>query len=388
MKRSTDRILTTHIGSLPRPIELRQRVLDRTEGGQVDDKELASMITRAGADIVRKQAELGLDIINDGEHSKNHHTGYLRTRLSGIEVTDKAPPRRTFGAEAEDFPEYYARGSTEATEQLRAAARDACCVGPLAWKDFSEVERDIANLQAAVERASVEDVFMTSPSPTIAANFQPNLYYPDDESYLYAMADVLKREYRAITDAGFVLQVDCIGFGTGTRSRNASVHDIRSEVARNFEVLNYALAEVPADQVRMHLCWGSDRGPHTRDGELREMVDLIINAKPAGITLVGASGRHEHEWKVWNEIKLPEGRVIIAGVIDHSANIVERAEAVADRIPCDASVLGRENVIAGVDCGLAPAAGLEHLHVDPRVMWTKFESLVAGAAIASRQLWA
>lgn len=167
---------------------------------------------------------------------------------------------------------------------------------------------------------------MTSPSPTIAANFQPNLYYPDDDTYLYAMADVLKREYRAIVDAGFVLQVDCIGFGTGTRSRDASTLEIRREVARNVEVLNYALADIPSEQVRMHMCWGSDAGPHTRDGELRDMADLLITAKPAGITLVGASGRHEHEWKVWQDLKLPEDKVIIAGVIDHTTNSVEHPE--------------------------------------------------------------
>jgi 5-methyltetrahydropteroyltriglutamate--homocysteine methyltransferase len=244
-------------------------------------------------------------------------------------------------------------------------------------------------LKAAVADAdlAIEDVFMTSPSPTIAANFQPNLYYPDDDTYLYAMADVLKREYRAIADAGFVLQVDCIGLGTGTRSRDATPREVRREVARNLEVLNYALSDIPAEQVRMHMCWGSDPGPHTRDGELRDMADLLVTAKPAGITLVGASGRHEHEWKVWQDLELPDDKVIIAGVIDHSTNIVEHPENVADRILRYATVLGRERVIAGVDCGFAPAAGLEDFRVEPRVMWAKFQSLVRGAELASRQLW-
>jgi 5-methyltetrahydropteroyltriglutamate--homocysteine methyltransferase len=388
VKRSTERILTTHIGSLPRPLQLRQLVVDRIEGKPVDDALLATTLTQAVADVVHKQVEVGLDVVNDGEQSKNHHAGYLRARLSGIEVTDRAPARRTFSVEADDFPEYYARGSTAANERLRAAARSACCVGPLGWKDFCEVKRDIANLKVAIGQESVADVFMTSPSPTIAANFQPNIYYPDDETYLYAMADVLKREYRAITDAGFVLQVDCIGFGTATRSRAASLQEGRREVARNIEVLNHALADVPAEQVRMHMCWGSDPGPHTRDGELRDMVDLLVGAKPMGITVVGASGRHVHEWKVWRDVKLPDDKVIIAGVIDHSTNIVEHPETVADRIVRYAQVVGRERVIAGVDCGFAPAAGLEDLRVEPRVMWTKFQSLVAGAALASRELWA
>jgi 5-methyltetrahydropteroyltriglutamate--homocysteine methyltransferase len=384
MKRSTSGILTTHSGSLPRPPELIAMLTNRADGQPVPATKFDSLVCTSVKQVVQKQVAAGLSIVNDGEHSKISYSGYLKDRLSGFEELEEGQVVHRLGfAEAADFPEYYER-------VLGRGFRRAYCVGPVGWKDFSEVERDIANLTAAVYglNPSVEDVFLSAASPSVAASFQPNRYYRTEEEYRVALADALKREYRAIVDAGFVLQVD---MPAGVASRRFGAESTRDEVrwaiSQQIEILNYALADIPADRSRIHMCWGSDEAPHHRDVELPVIVDLLLQAKPDGITMVGANGRHAWEWQIWQDVKLPPGKVLIAGVIDSTTNIVEHPETVADRIVRYASAVGRENVIAGVDCGFSTAAGTEDYRVDPRVAWAKLGSLVAGARLATERLW-
>lgn len=390
MKRSTDRILTTHIGSLARPPELLELLNQRALDEAYDEALLDRSIKASIDDVVRRQVDAGITVINDGEQSKIGHSSYLKDRLSGFDVEKDVKLKPTFVHEAEDFPEYYARASTLANEKFRKTARRAYCAGPLGWKNFAEVERDIANMKAAAAASpGAEEVFMTAPSPTVAASSQANRYYENPDDYLYAMADVLRREYQAIVDAGFVLQVDCISFGSGSRTASAAatLEAAKREIEKNVEALNYALKGIPADMVRMHMCWGSDPGPHHRDGELKDMIEILLTANANGITLVGASGRHAHEWQVWKDVKIPDEKVIIAGVIDHTSSVIEHPDTVADRILRFASVIGRERVIAGVDCGFDPSAGIEELRVDRNIVWAKLQSLAQGAEIASKALW-
>ena len=385
MKRSTDRILTTHSGSLARPPELIKLLVDRSNGDSLERSVFDPMLAHAVDEVVHQQVAAGITVVNDGESSKISYSGYLKDRLNGFEELERGEvsPRLSL-AEADDFPEFFERPFH------RQAFRRAYCVGPISWKDFGEVKRDIASLKAATHNQgfAIEDVFMSSASPATAASFQPGRYYPSPEAYMYALADALKREYRAIVDAGFVLQVDCPMGVSSRRFRGAdSVRDARKMVELQIEVLNYALADIPAEQSRIHMCWGSDEGPHHLDIELKDIVDLLLTVTAAGMTIVGANGRHEHEWRVWEDVKLPDGKVIIPGVIDSTTNIIEHPEVVAERIRRYARVLGRENIIAGVDCGFSTVAGTESFRVDPKIAWAKLQALSEGAELASRQLW-
>jgi 5-methyltetrahydropteroyltriglutamate--homocysteine methyltransferase len=364
-------------------------LVKRSEDRPVDGTELASTIHESVFAVVQKQAEHGITVLNDGEHSKIGFAYYLRDRLNGFEL-DKDYKRPRFPAEAHDFPEYYARPQGAGNSGSRPWV---VCDGPISWKDFSLVEQDIANLKGAGEHAPHADLFMTSPSPTTASGFQPNRHYKDDEEYTFAVADALKREYQAIVDAGITLQVD-MPFGS-PRSSTAYVGksmdevypDIRRSLSRNVEILNYALKGISPESVRLHVCFGSDPGTHHRDPELAKIIDILLEADVGGYTLVGASGRHEYEWRVFEDVRLPDHMTVVAGVIDHTTNGVEHPQTVADRILRWAEVVGRERVIAGVDCGFSVTSGGEHHRVDERIMWAKFRSLSEGAAIASRELW-
>jgi len=385
MKRSTERILTTHSGSLARPPGLIKLLVDRSNGEDVDRTVFDPLVADAVCDVVGRQADAGISVVNDGETSKISYSGYLKDRLNGFEELESGElsPRLNL-AEADDFPDFYARSFH------RQAFRRAYCVGPISWKDFGEVERDIANLKTAVDAAGlgVEDAFMSAASPATAASFQPGRYYASPEVYMYALADALKREYRAIVDAGFVVQVDCPMGVASRRFRGQGAADAARKVLElQIEVLNYALAEIPPEQARIHMCWGSDEGPHHLDVELKDIVDLLLTVNAAGLTIVGANGRHEHEWRVWQNVTLPAGKVIMPGVIDSTTNIIEHPEVVAERILRYAGVLGRENIIAGVDCGFSTVAGTENFRVDPAIAWAKLRALADGAELASRQLW-
>jgi len=389
VKRSTDRILTTHSGSIPRPPALHDLLIKRADGEPVDEGLVAATVRDSVQDVVRRQHEFGIDVVDDGEHSKIGFAYYLKDRLSGFEL-DRTYSRPRFPAEAADFPDYY--GAHEGPD--RPGARPwVCCVGPVGWQNFVLVEQDIANLKNAAASVGVTDAFMTSPSPTTASGFQPNQYYRSDEEYTIAVADALGREYRAIVAAGLVLQVD-MPFASARASAKyvgkplADVYeDVRRTLEHNIEVLNYALQGIPPESVRLHVCFGSDPGTHHRDPELGRIVDILLHANVGGYTLVGASSRHEFEWRVFEDLPLPEDRVVIVGVIDHTANIIEHPQTVADRIVRWSKVVGRERVLAGVDCGFAVTSGFERHRVGEQIMWAKFRSLSDGAALASRMLW-
>ena len=378
MKRNRERILTTHTGSLPRSTTmialLREQEEGRLQSADVFDAEARSAV----AEALRRQYEVGLDIVNDGEQAKVDYTTYVKHRLNGFEGQSES----LTDPDTVEFPEW------AAMQQMFGAPfrRRPACVGPISWKDWDAVERDIQVLKEASAGQQDRQVFMTSASPGQIARFLQNRHYPDDESYLYALADVMKREYQAIADAGFVLQLDCpdLALGRHTQFSHLTLEEFRKVAELHVEVLNYAVADIPPERMRMHACWGSGGGPHHRDVPLKGIVDVVLKARPSGFAFVGANGRHEHEWKVWKEVTLPEGKVIIPGVIDNTTNIIEHPETVAERILRYAGVVGPENVIAGVDCGFGTFA--DRVQVDSQIVWLKLRSLVKGAEIASADL--
>jgi len=379
VRRSTDRILTTHTGSLPRPKDLLGFLRDREEGRPIAEATLRERTRSAVLDVVKKQRETGLFVVNDGEQGRADYTIYVKDRLTGFAGESSSWPN----PDAAEFPEW-----TEMARQLAPPfQRRPACVGPVEWKDWPAVERDIQNLEDAAAAGGAEEVFMTSPSPGQIGRFLQNRYYPSDEKYLYTLADVMKREYQAIVDAGFVLQLDCpdLALGRHTQFSHLSLREFRDIAAMHVEVLNYAVADIPPDRMRIHVCWASTGGPHHRDLPLRDIADVVIKARPAGLVIAGANPRHEHEWKVWKDVKLPDGKVLVAGVIDSTTNFIEHPELVAERIERYAGVVGRENVIAGVDCGFGTFAG--RVQVDTNIVWHKLRSLVEGASLASRALW-
>jgi 5-methyltetrahydropteroyltriglutamate--homocysteine methyltransferase len=376
MKRSTDRILTTHAGSLARPGRLKQLLLATDAGQAVDRNEFDRAIAEAVAEVVSKQAEAGVSVVSDGEQSKLGFAAYVSGRLNGF---DGPQLPRPVTLDARKFPDY-AGGS--------AATTRPACTGPISWKDFSAVERDIANLKSALAGVSVTEAFMPSASPGTIANHHPDQYYGNRERYLAAIADVMKREYEAIANAGFVLQLDCPDLALhNTWFPDLSLEDFRHQAALHVEALNYATRDIDPDQVRIHVCWGAGEGPHFHDPELKDIVDILLRARPMAMSIVSANGRHEHEWKVWQETKLPDGKVLIPGVIDNTTNIVEHPELVADRIVRWAELLGRENIMAGVDCGFGTSISTAQPTVAPTVVWAKLVALADGAERASKALW-
>jgi len=386
MKRSTDRILTTHTGSLPRPDDLVELLMQRDRGELKDIAAFEARVAQATREIVQKQRDLGIDVVNDGEWSKPDYSTYIKNRLTGFEGP---PTPQSTGRDMKDFPEF----APYRTGGGLTFIASPMCNGPIAWKDFGAVETDIANLKHAlspVEGAAIGDAtegFMTAASPGQVARFQGNQYYKSDEEYLWALGAVLRDEYEAITQAGFVLQLDCPDLGSGWNGQfnTLTVEEFKKVVAMHLEVLDGAIENIPPEQVRLHLCWGNYSGPHNHDIPLREIIDAVIASRPAGISFEGANPRHEHEWKVFEEVKLPEGKIVIPGVIDSTTNFIEHPEVVAQRIERFASVAGRENVIAGSDCGFATFAVAPT--VVPVITWAKLASLAEGARIASARLW-
>jgi 5-methyltetrahydropteroyltriglutamate--homocysteine methyltransferase len=377
MQRSTTRILTTHTGSLPRPPALVQLLLEEQEKPGSDRAALDAAVRSAVAGVVQKQIECGLDIINDGEQGRTDYTVHVKDRLAGFEGPS-SPPR---GTGDEEFPEL-----AQLLKQFASPFQHRpACSGAIAWKDWAAVEADIARAREAT--AGARAVFMTSPSPGQIARYLKNAHYPNDVAYLTALADTMKREYHAIVDAGCVLQLDCpdLAMSRHTAYPDMSLADYRKLIAANVEALNRAVADIPADRMRMHVCWGSTIAPHHNDIPLRDIVDIVLSAKPQAVSFPGANPRHGHEWKVWRDVTFPAGKIVIPGVIDSTSNVVEHPELVADRIVQYARIVGPQNVIAGVDCGFGTFAG--RVQVDTRIVWMKLRSLVEGAALASRQLW-
>jgi len=378
MKHSNDRILTTHVGSLPRPDGLAEQLtaLDRGTLGADELVALPQKVKAGVAAIVARQVQTGIDVVSDGELSKFGYATYVKQRLSGFDG-DNGPLALS---EFADFPNFTMRTALEVT--------NPACTGPVEYHGQAAVEIDIANLRAALEGSGATEAFMNAASPGIVADYLQNQHYASEEEYLYALADAMKHEYDAIAAAGFILQLDCpdLALGRHLAPQPLSVADFRTRVALRIEVLNHALRDIAPEQVRMHICWGNYDSPHHHDVELKEIVDLILTARPAGLLVEAANPRHEHEWKLFEEVALPEGKVLIPGVIDTLTPYVEHPEVVAQRIMRYAQVVGREHVIAGTDCGFATFANFTP--VDPDIAWAKLGSLAEGARIASRELWA
>jgi 5-methyltetrahydropteroyltriglutamate--homocysteine methyltransferase len=380
MKTSTDRVLTTHCGSLPRPEPLRQMQLRRTADEAVNEDVYDTAVRDATFEAVRRQVECGLDVVNDGEVPKiGGFNGYVRARLSGYEGGDTEP--RPVPGMMSDFPDF-ATGQVSVPRPVGHAE--------LRWKEFTVVERDCENLAAAAEDSGAAEAFITASSPGTIFNHNASRFYATRAAYLEALGDVMKREYDAIVGAGLLLQIDCPDLAA---SRDTFYADLSTEAflklaAENVEVLNHATRDIPPDRMRMHVCWGAGAGPHNRDIELREVLDVILAARPAGLVLAAANSRHDWEWEVWKDVRVPEGKVIIPGVIDSTTTTVEHPETVAQRIIRYAQVLGRERILAGVDCGMGywtperPAFG-----VAPTIVWAKCRALSEGAARASARLW-
>ena len=335
MIRNTDRILTTHTGSLPRPDDLLEMLLEREQGREIDEAEFTNMTKDGIAQTVQKQRDVGIDLVNDGEASKPGYVVYIKYRLTGFEGDDTLPPKSRW---SEEFPEFFERRHNRGLSITRPA-----CSGPIEWKDPTGVHLDIANLKAATEAAGIdpEKVFMTAPSPGVITEYHANHYYDTHEAYLYAVTDVIKHEYDAIAESGFTLQIDCPDL---TSTLNREMH---------IKAINHALRDIPPERMRLHTCWGNYEGPHHRDVPLKDIIELLFTARPSALSVEGANPRHEHEWNVFEDVKLPDEKVLIPGMIDSTTNYIEHPELVAQRIVRYAEVVGRENVIAGTDCGLA-----------------------------------
>jgi 5-methyltetrahydropteroyltriglutamate--homocysteine methyltransferase len=380
MKRSVDRVLTTHTGSLPRPPELLP-LLFAKEDGKVDATALDGAIRAAVTDVVRRQAEAGVDVLNDGEMGKISYASYVHDRLTGFEGEGAMPGL----GDILDYPDFARRvfqGSEEALKHMRMLA----CNGPINVKDRDQVKRDTQNLKAATQGVTSVDVFMSAASPGVIALFFPNQYYPSREAYLTAIADAMQEEYEAIAQAGLVLQVDCpdLAMGRHIQFNDASLEEFRRQAQLNVEALNHATRNIPADQMRMHLCWGNYEGPHHKDVALKDIIDIVFNARPSAISIEACNPRHEHEWKVFEEVKLPEGKVLIPGVIDSTNNYIEHPELISQRIVRYAQLVGQENVMAGSDCGFGTGAGMAV--VDPAITWAKFQAMAEGARLATQEL--
>ncbi len=379
MKRSTSHILTTHTGSLPRSRELQELLRLREERRPLAQETFAAGVRAGVADVVQQQLAIGLDVINDGEQGRSQYAAYVKERLTGFDGERLIRARPRLGDA--DFPEYVT------THQSSTSIPQPACTGAIAWKDKAAIQQDIADLKAAVGTRPVEEVFMTAASPGVIANFLPNAYYPTEEAYLYALAEVMREEYQAIVQAGFLLQLDCPDLAMTRVSQFAdlTVDEFKDVVALHVDVLNHALAGLPPERMRLHLCWGNYEGPHHHDVPLREILPLVLKARPVGISFEGANPRHAHEWKVWQDIRLPDEKVIIPGVLDSTTNFIEHPELVAERIVRYAQVVGRERVIAGTDCGFGTSAWGRK--VDGKIAWAKLQSLVEGARLASAALW-
>jgi 5-methyltetrahydropteroyltriglutamate--homocysteine methyltransferase len=387
MKRSTDRILTTHVGSLIRPQPLQQFLRAQQEGEPFDQAAYDGCLAQSVAEVVAQQAAAGIDVISDGEFGKSiSWSQYVLERLSGFERRPVKPGANPFtrGADRQRFPEFYAE--LDAHEGL-ATTKDAVCVGPVAYTGQAALTRDIGNFKAALGGVKVEEAFLPVAAPASVIPDRKNEYYKTDEECLVAIGEAMRTEYRMIVDAGFLLQLDDARAAVAYDRMvpPARFDDYREWVAMHVEVLNHAIAGLPPERIRYHVCWGSWPGPHTTDVALRDIVDLILAVKVGAYVIEGSNPRHEHEWKVWRDVKLPPGKVLIPGVISHATNVVEHPELVAERITRLARLVGRDNIIAGTDCGFAQ--GPFHRRVHPTIMWAKLETLAQGAQLASAELW-
>jgi 5-methyltetrahydropteroyltriglutamate--homocysteine methyltransferase len=406
VKRSTDRILTTHVGSLVRPPEVLELILQKVTGRGFDQAEFEKRVAAGVKDVVRRQAEVGIDVPSDGEFSKPSFSGYINERLAGLEPrsSERRPSSgpMNYPILNEEFPGFMAQYATmyrtmwmplsmdrelinEAVS--RSPAERMTVVGPISYKGQAVVQRDIDNFRAAMQGLQFEEAFIPAATPS-RNDADPKEVYSSEQAYRYAFADAMHEEYQAIVDAGFVVQLD---LGLPARNQvlpgdpHPSWEKLREASMKDVDAYNHALRGIPEDRVRYHLCWGSMNTPHTSDVPLREIVEMILSINAQAYSIEAANPRHEHEWMVWQDVKLPEGKILIPGIVSHQTNVVEHPELVAWRIKNYASVVGRENVIAGTDCGFSQ--GWNMIRVHPEVQWAKLHALAEGAALASKDLW-
>ena len=380
MKTSQDRILTTHTGSLPRPAELRSVLVKKDQGEAYDKAELKRLTHDAVIAIVRRQAEVGVDVINDGEMSKPGYSTYVADRLSGFAGHEPAKPRLDTGP----YPNFNA-----AYERMTGTnvARRAVCVGPIAVRDTEPLAEDLANLKAALAQVSAVEGFMTAASPGLVPVFQNNRHYPTYEAYVEAIAAAMQQEYEAIVGAGFVLQLDCpdLAMAHHTSFQDLSESDFLKRAAFHVEVLNHALRNVPAESCRIHICWGTYEGPHDHDIDFAKVAPILIKAKPMALVVEAANPRHAHEWAIWRETRLPDDKILAVGVLDTSTNYVEHPDLIAERLCRYADIVGKERVMATSDCGFGTFAG--YGKIDPDIAFKKLHAMAEGAAIATKRLW-
>jgi 5-methyltetrahydropteroyltriglutamate--homocysteine methyltransferase len=402
MQRSSDRILTTHVGSLVRPAGITEALRAQALHEPYDAAEFEALLPPAVAEVVRLQAEAGVDVPSDGEYGKTEWTDYLAGRLGGVEYVDRGGPGAITSKDWSDFAEFYAiynreAGSIWIPEEVRerhpgdswATVAAVACTGPITYTGQDAIARDIANFRAALAEAQVTEAFLPLAAPASVEATIPNAYYGSDEEYLQALATALREEYRAVVDAGLILQIDdafipfnydlMLGRGGG------SMEDYLRHCELRIDAANEALRGIPEDRVRYHICWGSWAGPHTTDVPLSAIVHLLLKVNAQAYVFEAANPRHEYEWEVWRDVDLPDGKILVPGVVTHSTNVVEHPETVAQRIDRYAGIVGRENVIAGTDCGFAQGWSMPRTH--PSVQWAKLRALADGARLASARLW-
>jgi 5-methyltetrahydropteroyltriglutamate--homocysteine methyltransferase len=381
MTRSNERILTTHAGALPQPPDLKEMHTAASSGGRVDESAFSRRVREAVAEAARKQIACGIDIINDGEMGKSNFSRYARERLSGFVEREARPDERAstiFARDLVDFPDYFGARVAHRGENLKRVF----CAAPLRYTGHAALRREIEDFKAGLHGQPYVDAFLPAVAPGTIEHWMKNDYYPTDEAYLTAIAEAMHEEYKAIADAGFLLQIDDPDLPDGWQFMSQmTVAEYRRYAELRVEALNHALDGIPAERIRFHTCWGSYHGPHKHDIPLRDIVDLILKVKAATISIEAANPRHEHEWRVWEEIKLPQEKVLVPGMVGHATDIVEHPQAIADRLVRYAKIIGRENLMAGTDCGLGPRVG------SPQICWAKLEALAEGARLATRELW-
>jgi 5-methyltetrahydropteroyltriglutamate--homocysteine methyltransferase len=381
VKLSIDRILTTHVGSLPRSQNVVDQLVAKQKGELADQQAFDDVMRDGVSDVVARQVEAGVDIVSDGETSKIAYSTYITDRLTGFEGDSPRKPNK----DVAPYPEFRQKMALVTGDQPMPRA---VCVGPIAIKDREQLRKDLENMAAARDASGPADVFLPAASPGVISCFQPNEYYPTHEDYIGALADAMREEYEAIVGAGFVLQVDCpdLAMAFHTTSQDLSEREFLRRVDLQIEALNHALENVPAESVRMHICWGNYEGPHNFDIPVEKIMPAILRAKPTGIQFEASNPRHAHEWVAWRDAKVPDDKVLIPGVLDSTSNFVEHPELVAQRIEQFAAIVGRERVLAGSDCGFGTFAGYSKM--DPEIVYVKLRAQAEGAAIASKRLWA
>jgi len=380
MKRSSERFLTTHTGSLPRPPDLIRMMHAKEEGVSLDPAALAARIRSAVEEAVRRQAEAGIDIVSDGEMSKPSYATYVKDRLHGF-----GGAGNTFVYQ--DLAEFPNLAKRVFGDPGRSRRKTPACNAPIGVRDQEAAATDVANLKDAFGGVAAQEMFMSAASPGVIGLFFRNEHYPSQEAYLFAIAEAMRHEYRAIAQAGIVLQVDCpdLAMGRHIQYADLSLGEFRNRARLHVEALNHALADIPPSQMRLHLCWGNYEGPHHHDVPLEDILDIVLLARPSAISFEAANPRHAHEWKLFETVRLPEGKVLIPGVLESKSNFIEHPELVAQRIERYANLVGRENVIAGSDCGYGTWVG--QAAVDPDVVWAKLAAMAEGARIATRRFW-